>query len=222
MSLTLQGKDTTIQEATIWLQTRLTIQYLQRQHSDSSFDKFYSQVVEESKDLTSPPSLPRHRQPPKWIDVRATAHEFATLVDYFRKQYFEVLDLLINELKRRFQQKRGMPVVAVLEKLLLDSANGTSTLATGELPEELQLYKNDIDLAKLKLQLLMLPDLIRTRNSKSPNTVPIKKVTNVRTISEVVNDVGIGKEMLSEVFRLLQIFLHCQSPLPLPRGHFLL
>ena len=48
---------------------------------------------------------------------------------------------------RRFKQKRGMHVVAVLEKLLLDSANGKSTFGTGELPEELQLYKNDIDLA---------------------------------------------------------------------------
>ena len=77
---------------------------------------------------------------------------------------------LINELKRQFQQKRGMPVVTVLEKLLLDSANGKSTIGSGELPEELQLYKNDIDLAKLKLQLLMLPDLIQTRNAKCPNT----------------------------------------------------
>ena len=99
-----------------------------------------------------------------------------------------------------------MPVVAVLEKLLLQSANGESTLGIGELTEELQLYKNDIDLAKLKLQLLTLPDLIRARNSKSPNTVSIRKVTNVYTICEVMNDVGIGKKMLSDVFRLLQIF----------------
>ena len=68
------------------------------------------------------------------------------------------------------------------------------------------MYKNDIDLTKLKLQLLMLPDLIRTKNSRSPNTVPLKKVTNVRTICEVMNDIDIGKEMLSEVFRLFQIF----------------
>ena len=50
LPLTLQGKDTTIQEAT--MPPELTIQYLQRQCSDSSFDKFYSQVVEESKDTT--------------------------------------------------------------------------------------------------------------------------------------------------------------------------
>ena len=162
LSLTLQGKDTTIQEAS--MAAELMIQHLQQQRSDTSFDLFYSKVVEDSNELTSPPSLPRHRRPPRRVDdSTATAHEFATPEDYFRKQYFEVLDLLINELKRRFQQKRGMPVVTVLEKLLLDSANGKSTTGSGELPEELQLYKNDIDLAKLKLQLLMLPDLIRTR-----------------------------------------------------------
>ena len=44
-----------------------------------------------------------------------------------------------------------MSVVAVLEKVLLDSANDTSSLGTGELPEELQLYRNDIDLTKLKI-----------------------------------------------------------------------
>ena len=117
LSLTLQGKDTTIQEAS--MAAELMIQHLQQQRSDTSFDLFYSKVVEDSNELTSPPSLPRHRRPPRRVDdSTATAHEFATPEDYFRKQYFEVLDLLINELKRRFQQKRGMPVVTVLEKLL--------------------------------------------------------------------------------------------------------
>ena len=54
-----------------------------------------------------------------------------------------------------------MPAVAVVEKLLLDCANGTPTLRTGELPKEVQLYM------KLKLQLLLLSDLIRTGNLKS-------------------------------------------------------
>ena len=54
LSLTLKGKDTAIQEAT--MAAELTIQYLQRQYNICKgnlqpFDKFYSQVVEESKDL---------------------------------------------------------------------------------------------------------------------------------------------------------------------------
>lgn len=129
---------------------------------------------------------------------------FSTPEDYFRKQYFEVLDLLINELKRWFQQKRGVPVAGVMEKLLLNAANRTC-IELGELPEELELYKSDVDLPKLKTQLQMLPDLIRTRNVKVPNCVPIKRVTNVQTICDIMNEVNMSKEM-SEVFRLLKIF----------------
>ena len=163
LSLTLQGKDTTIQEAT--MAAEVMIQYLQRQRSDTCFTKFYAQVVEDSKDLTSPPVLPRSRRPPKRIDdSAASVHEYATPEDFYRRQYFEVLDLLINELRRRFQQNRGLPVVAVLEKILLDSANGESGLESADFPEEFQLYNGDVDLAKLKTQLLMLPDFIKTRN----------------------------------------------------------
>ena len=204
LSLTLQGKDTTIQEAT--MAAEVMIQYLQRQRTDACFTKFYAQVVEDSKDHTSPPVLPRSRRPPKRIDdSAASVHEYATPEDFYRRQYFEVLDLLINELRRRFQQKRGLPVVAVLEKVLLDSANGESNLESADFPEEFQLYKSDVDLAKLKTQLLMLPDLIKTRNLKV-NSPPIRKVTNVRTICDIMNEVGVAKELFSEVFRLLLIF----------------
>ena len=41
-----------------------------------------------------------------------------------------------------------MPVVATIEKLLLDAA-ASVTLVSTELPEE-QLYKDDLDLSRLK------------------------------------------------------------------------
>ena len=51
LSLTLQGKDTTIQEAIN--ATELATQYLTRLRSDMTVADFYSKVVEGSKDLTS-------------------------------------------------------------------------------------------------------------------------------------------------------------------------
>ena len=48
----------------------------------------------------------------------------------------------------------------MMEKVLLDAANRAQSFGSGELPEELQLYRNDIDLRRLKIQLLMLPNLI--------------------------------------------------------------
>ena len=202
LSLTLQGKDTTIQEAIN--ATELAIQYLTRLRSDMTFADFYSKVVEGSKDLTSEPTLPRYKRPPRRIDEGEAPVQFSDAEMYFRQQYFETLDLLINELKQRFQQRRGLPVMAVLEKVLMDYANGITAFCSTELPHEFDLYKDDLDLSKLKTQLSMLPDLIVTRNTR--NSVPIKKVTNVRTICDIINETSVGREMLSEVIKLLKIF----------------
>ena len=95
--------------------------------------------------------------------TQKTSHSFDTPQSYLRKQYFEALDLLINELKRSFQQKRGLPVVAAIEKTLLDAANGSLE----QVSDDLQIYKNDLDLVILQTQLHMFPDLIRSRNTKT-------------------------------------------------------
>ena len=201
LSLTLQGKDTTVQEATD--AAELALRYLERQRVDKAFDSFYFQAVEQAKDLTDPPALPRYRNPPRRLDDGSVAHRFNDPKEYFKSQYFEVLDLLMNELKRPFQQERGIPVAAAIEKVLIDCSNGEAV----SLPQQLEVYKNDLDLTRLRVQLSMLPDLIKTKNQKVHSSFAIKKVTNVRTICTFMNEVEASKTMLSEVNRLLQIFL---------------
>ena len=124
LSISIQGKDTTVQHAT--QAAEVAIRYLERQRTDEAFTSFYSQVVSQAKDLTNPPTLPRYRNPPRNLDNGSHSHKFTDPVDYFRIQYFELLDVLINELKRRFQQKRGIPIAALIEKTLIDHSNGTS------------------------------------------------------------------------------------------------
>ena len=146
LSISLQGKDTTVQESVN--AAELAFGYLERLRQDNSFEEFYSQTLEASKDLTSPPTLPRFRWPPrKPGDVSADSHEFNTPQAYYRRQYFEALDLLINELKRRFQQKRGLPVAAEIEKTLLSTANGTFK----QICDDLQLYQGDLDFTRLQI-----------------------------------------------------------------------
>ena len=65
----------------------------------------YSKVVDGCKDLTFEPTLPRYRRPPRRIDEGEPPVHFCDTESYFRQQYFETLDLLINELKQRFQQR---------------------------------------------------------------------------------------------------------------------
>lgn len=52
----------------------------------------------------------------------------------------------------------------------------------------------------------MLPDPIHTRNMSAASGIPIRKVSNVITLCEIMNDMPMGKGMLSQVDRLLSIF----------------
>ena len=73
---------------------------------------------------------------------------------------------------------------------------------------DLQLYKGDLDFARLQIQLKILPDLIEMRNKKlSSDEIPFRKVTNVRTLCDVLNqDMVTSREMFSEVRHLIRIF----------------
>ena len=93
-----------------------------------------------------------------------------------------------------------MPLAALLEKTLLDTANGSFTM----IPTELEIYKCDVNIDRLTDQLKMLPELIRTYNELNPTTC-IKQVTILTTLSEVMNAVEISKTLFSEVRTLLQI-----------------
>ena len=62
LSCTLQGKDTTIQEAVE--AAKLTESYLHRLRSDEEYTKFYLKVLEASKDLNDEPVLPRKQKIP--------------------------------------------------------------------------------------------------------------------------------------------------------------
>ena len=63
--------------------------------------------------------------------------------------------------------------------------------------------RNDIDLDHLKIQLSLVQDMIKTATSES---IPVTKVTNVRTTAEAMNTSDIYKTMLSEVNKLLQLY----------------
>ena len=66
-----------------------------------------------------------------------------------------------------------MSFVREIEKLLLDSAN----VKCVNLPEKMKsIYREDLDMNKLKIQQQMLPDTVKTTPLYS---IPIKQVTRV-------------------------------------------
>ena len=155
LSTTLQGVNTCLQEAIT--ASRLAISFLERQRSDKAFDSFYTLVLSESDDFTEEPVLPHQIRPPKRIDDGSSPHSFRDPKSLFKKDYFEALDITIEELKQQFDQSRGILTASTIEKVLLTSANG----AFQGIPEELKLYDKDIQMDRLRIQLQMLPDMIK-------------------------------------------------------------
>ena len=125
VSITLQCKNTTIQEALS--AAAMAESFLQRQRKDNSFEMFYSSVVSQANEYNiSDPVLPRYRRPPKRIDDGAPPHHFTSAKEYFRVQYFEVIDLLKGEISKRFSEK-SLAVPKTVEELLINACNSNST-----------------------------------------------------------------------------------------------
>ena len=117
VSKVLQGHDLNAQDAC--RSVAQAISFLTRQHSDVAVSEFYQTTLSKSKNLTDPSKL-----------GRANAIIFTSPEIYFRQQYFQVFDLLISELERRFNQP-SLPVFKDTEKLLMTSSNDN----TVQLPE---------------------------------------------------------------------------------------
>ena len=139
LSITLQGKNITVQEAVS--ASNVTKRFLDKQRTDRCFDIFFERVLSDSKDITSEPVLPRQRRPPRRLGGDS-AHEFDDVKSFFRQQYFHALDVASQELTRRFDQNRGMNIAAVVEKILIDSCNQPSGSAVS-IPKEMDVYDNN-------------------------------------------------------------------------------
>ena len=70
-----------------------------------SFQLFYDSVVQEASDKTDKPKLPQPKRIPKQIDDGVDDYQHITPRDYYRQQYFEVLDILLE-----IQQRLTKPV----------------------------------------------------------------------------------------------------------------
>ena len=74
------------------------------------------------------PLLPRNRRPPQRHDTGSEHHRFSSVKEYYRKMYYEALDLLSGDLlsgdllsdefKHRFQTKE-IPFVVSMEQALI-------------------------------------------------------------------------------------------------------
>lgn len=191
LSRTLQTVNISLEDAQ--KAVAVTRSFIQRKRSDNAFNDFYKTVVQDSKDLTDAPVLPRQQKRPKKLDTGEAAHTFQSPVNHYRRLYFEVLDLLDGEMDRRFEQ-RDLHVAADLERLIVSAAKGE----IGSFPSStVSLYEKDFDFDSLRAQLNMLPDAIRTSGIT---------VTTVASVTSAMNAAPVAKTLLPDVHRLLKLF----------------
>ena len=196
LSINLQAKDTTVQEAVRG--SLLLATHFRSLRDESKFNNFYDAVVRESRELTAEPTLPRRRKVPRRFDDGASPHTYETPKDRHRHMYFEVTELAAGEVERRFTQK-DLGMISDIESSLIKCANGETDQF---ISTDAEAYlKDDFDLERLKIQLSMLPDVIKT------SSLNIKQVTNVRTIVSAMSESAIYQGMLQEVDKLLKLYL---------------
>ena len=155
--------------------------FYKRIRRDEEFDRFFDSTVAQSKSLRiSEPKLPRYRKAPRRFDEGSQPHKFSTAKDYFRCQYFQACDLLVNDIESRFEQKEYMGPVLAIEALLIKSANGEDFSQELKVVES-SCYQSDLCFKKLEEHLGVLVDVIHQALPQ------VKKVTTVRTICEAMN-----------------------------------
>ena len=199
LSICLQAEETCVDDC--YMAVDLCIKSLERIRTDVKFKAFYESVVmKASQLLCDPPVLPRQRRIPRRLDDGTPQHSFSSVEAYYRKEYFEAIDNVKGDLHRRFQQDNFV-FVRSIEALLTDSANGKTISIS---PKFKGLYGNDIDMEKLLIHLQMLQDVV---NSVRLDGIAIKQVTRVHTLCDIFNHQPGLKNILTEVHKLLKIYL---------------
>lgn len=140
--------------------------------------------------------MPRYRKPPKKLDDGAPPHEFSTPEDYYRYEYFAVIEQTDGELEKRSCQKSFSTIIDI-ERTILAGANGNEV---PDIPDSLKAFSKDLDLVELKKQLTFLPSFLSASE-------PQKPIKSIHTVCNALLKSEISLKMFEEVKKLLQIYL---------------
>ena len=149
----------------------LTVQTFEKMRSDERARLFFDTVSK--KALAYPfilkPALPRKRKRPNYgilhnyFQVEGysndeNSHHASTPEEYFRQQYFEILDLIISSIKDRFNQP-AFTAFLKMEQLLLKIIHGDNY--EDELKYVSRVYKDDINPAQVQTEAFCLSTIFQ-------------------------------------------------------------
>ena len=154
-----------------------------------------------------PPTLPRHRRIPRRIDDGIADNEqYSSVEAYFRRSYYNMLDILISEIQERFSENT-YSVLSSVESLLLD-AFSCSEPKEEHLTKTLTFYRDDFVPEKLKSEMIVLYGFV-----KSVSPPCSRRDSEERSVDDLIT---LFSEhschlMLPEVTKLIKIIPHHSS-----------
>lgn len=81
---------------------------------------------------------------------QSTSHQYSDVEEHHRRQYYEVLDVVLAALAERFQDNPSTTVLNRMEQLLLKAANGADDL---NLDNDLEWLENYDEIKVLPYQI---------------------------------------------------------------------
>lgn len=119
---------------------------LQEKRTEGRFKQIFDRATELVTSLNiSPIEMPRIRRPPKRLAGEVSAHAPAASVDYFRREFFQMLDTADVQFRERFHQA-SLEVLQKLENVLV---TGKSDAIVDQYPE-INRRMLDVQLAMFK------------------------------------------------------------------------
>ena len=176
---------------------RCTVMVLRSLRTENSFKLFYETVTNFAKQHdVGQASLPRKRKAPSKIIFRKAPHENReTPAEDYRVKFFEALNLVINCIEDRFNQK-DYHMNATCEQLLIKAAKKEDF--SDEISEVMDFYNDDVNAHMIKIQLQLLPSVM-TDN------------ININSFKEIRNQVKLlssaKKALISDVIKLLKLLV---------------
>ena len=129
-----------------------------RHRSYEMIERFIEFVKHEAEDKSHPPVLLRKKDFLRRLNDGGDGHYFSSVHELYRKEYFKVINSLVGDIKKFFKMKNFI-FVQKLDTLLLHSANGRQVTPSEDI---IDMYERDINIQKLKLNLLLLLDAINS------------------------------------------------------------
>ena len=172
---------------------RITLTLFQTMRSDMSFTLFWKYLEHRRISIeVSPPTLPRHRKIPRRFETDENTPEYQTTAEqHYNQIYFRAIDLSVEAIKVRFDQK-GFQMLKKLEVMLTNETLQCSNV----IKDVMTFYGNDFDNAvRVETQLSLM-------HSSGTSMADLKSIiTYLKSLS------NIEKAFYSEVVKIVKLIL---------------